>query len=356
MATAVPPIQSLLNTPGLGFGTPFSSMADQRRKVGGLNLSLHPRRVAQRKAKEEQEDRELAKENRQIQIDHQKAQLDLQKQALALRQYQLGLGAAGGVPGLGGGASGLGGSGFGAAPAPLPVSPMPLLTTPPPSTGIGGGEFGFQAAMNPDGTIGFMQPTSPAPYVPEVVEPVEAVVEPVNPYMGMANPGAAPVVGGSAADRFTDMGLRQSAAGSQAWANARAAVAALKAQQEAQNPDPWTRTQVDGTAVAATPGATISTAPTGNKSLVSEYGTGSATFGQPVAKSFTTVGADGKTYTAPTFEKWKQDQIGERAIGRSMGADADIAAAGVAGSKAQGQRAFLDQLELIHQQSLKKKA
>lgn len=384
MATPWERPPSLLDAPGLGFGTGFTSTGDYRRKVGGKNLSLHPRRVAQRKAKEHEEDRVMQREDREFAKQQTVDALDIRRRQLAAMYAQMGL-APDGTPLALGQLPGRGGP---RVNPPLLAPPGAAVNYPAPDIAVDYGQtttptilepplgptgpvtnMPMDGVLNPDGTMGFTQPTSPAPPpMPSVAPPYgvpTVATMPTNPYAGLPNIGGRNVpsnimnlTGPARADaQQADMGLRQSAMASQAMANARAAVAALKVQQEAMNPDPWTRSQVGANIVSTLPGgASVTRAPSGNATLSSPYGTGSATYGAQTPKSFTTVGADGKNYAAPSLDKWKQDQIGERAIGRATGVDADLARGGVAASAAQGRRAFLDQLEQIHQNSLKKKA
>lgn len=360
---------SYLDKPAGGFGTAFSSMADMRRKVGGGTPSTHPRRMLQQKLRDEREDRErmLAKEGRDI------AQQDWNNQ---FRAEQLKLQALGrfaprsstrntddinfGMTALGGGqvvapvmsptmtASGV------ATNAPLTPTASGSFTLPTPTLGTVAqpvpmtGSTPLIGGLAPDGRTSFTAPPTAAPVAPVV---------PANPYAGDVFANSAPVPPGmSAGDYRADMGLRQSAANTQAIANGQAAVQAVKAQQAAaQTPDPWNRQLIDGMAVSTMPTASVVRDANG-ASLESQYGGGSVSYGAPAPKSFTTIGADGKAYTANSFDKWKQDQIDERAIGRATGRDADLAAAGAAGSKAQGRMAFLDQLEAIAQNANKKKS
>lgn len=347
------------NLPGLGFGTPFTSMSEGRRKVGGTIPSIHPRRVAQRHAQWEVEDRELMKEDRVAAQDYRQSAQDLQRAQLNMRMYQLGLGPgqaslAAGVPMTGGRtASGV---------APLPFGGG--VTSLPP---VIGGNTGLQGSLLPDGTMSFAPPTAAAPVqtFPQLAAATPAVAAPAvsgNPYLGLQNPNSAPTLGSTSWDAYRDMGFRQDATAAQRLASGRAAVQAVQAQQAQQSPNPWTRSEVGNNIVSNTPGANVVREPGGNAALYSQYGSGTATFGQPVDKSFTTTGADGRTYKAPTLDMWKQNEIGERALGRASGFDADIArvsqptgAASQMASKAQGRSSFLDQLELIHQNSQRKK-
>lgn len=347
--------ESLLNMPGLGFGAPFSSLSDQRRKVGGGGLSLNPLRVAQRREKEREEDRLLARENRDIALDDRKTNQDLAKARMAALYYQMGLKPDG---------SPLGGAGVLPASTRTGTQAVAPLTYGGTSGAVDG--VSLQGILNPDGTVGFAQPTSPNPVAPAapITAPVAVPAAAVgNPYLRLPNIGGMNVpsniqalTGPARADaQQVDMGLRESAASQQALANARAAVQAVQAQQARANPDPWNRQVVGGNVVATTPSATITTTPSGTSTLNSQYGTGGATYGGQQPKSFTTTGADGLSYIAPDFAKWKEDQIGERALGRAAGSDADLSRAKIAASTAQGKSGFLDQLEQIHQNSLKKK-
>lgn len=371
MATPYQPPPSLLGLPNLGFGTGFTSLGDMRRKVGSGKLSLHPLRVAQRRAQYEEEDRALRNEDRDIALKDRAEGRELQRLNLAAMFARMGL-APDGSPLVPGQVPAGGTRGSSAYPiAPLsPSSPgfmgngMPL-------------EPEWNGTLNPDGTVGFAQPTSPVAPVMSLppiglpgagtlttpttpagsAQPVPAMG---NPYLGVPSIGSAPLPPSvttappelRAWNQFQDMGLRQSAQAAQGLANGRAAVAALQAQQ---NVDPWTRAQSGGNIVSTLPGATVTRAPSGDATLTSKYGTGSATYGAPPPKSFTTIGADGRTYTAPTLDQWRQNEIGERALGRAAGFDADLAAGSAGARQAQGRNSFLDQLEQIHQNATKRK-
>lgn len=348
MATPAPKAPSLLNKPGLGFGSPFTSMADMGRTLPGGVTSLNPRTLARQKLKEHDEDRRLSLEDRQMGIDNHRAAMDLQRARL---YASMGL--------LPNGQPISTGVGTGAPLAPVP--PAPLMPSAPqlPQLDPSGA---MQGTLQPDGTIGFVpsQPSVTGPVAPQPapLAPVAPPAPPSNPYLGVENPGAAPVVGGTPFDRWRDMGLRGNAMQSQGVSAGRAAVAAILG---AQAPDPWTRSEVGGNVVSTSPTpnggtATITHGPSGAATLNSPYGTGSVTTDPSTPKSFSTIGADGKTYTAPTFEKWKQDQIGERSIGRATGSDADLQRSQAAGAAARGRNLFLDQLEQIHQNAVKKKA
>lgn len=361
-------------------------MADGRRKVGGGTPSLNPLRVAQRRARDEEENRDMMKEDRLVAQDYRKSAQDLQRAQLASTYYRMGLNPDGsplaaGVPFTGGGtAPAVAPLPFGVAAPTAYASPLPLSYesggAPPKAGGmapslapvVGGG--GMQGSLLPDGTMSFAPAAAPAPMqtFPQLAAATPAVSAPApsaNPYLSMPNIGGTNVpsnilnlTGPARADaQQVDMGLRESASAAQRLASGRAAVQALQAQQAQQNRDPWTRMQNgNNTFSTLESGATVMRTPDGNATLGSKYGSGSATYGQPVAKSFTTTGADGRSYSAPTLEKWKQDQIGERALGRASGSDADINRSSKLASSAQGRGSFLDQLELIHQNSLKKKA
>lgn len=374
MATPYQRPPSLLDSPNLGFGTGFTSTGDMRRKVGGNNLSLHPRRVAQRKAQYEAEDRAIRDEDRGIYQKDRAEGRDMQRRELALMYARMGLAPDGSplVPGMAptmGRAPGTGGS------SAYPISPLTPGGLPPVAMPNVGFDSEWNGSLNPDGTVGFAQPTAPVapmmsiPPMGGAIAPPGAsapVAPPMgNPYLGMFSPGSAPIPSSvttappamRAELQFNDMGLRQNAMAAQNLASGQAAVAALQATQAQQNVDPWTRGQTaGGNILSATPGAVISRAPSGNATMDSIYGNGSATYGAPPPKSFTTTGADGRSYTAPTLDKWKQDQIGERALGRAAGFDADLAAGAAGARQAQGRNSFLDTLEQIHQSATKRKA